>query len=192
MLQELGIPCTMMSVSELNISYREFLHENHGDLIEHMYTSFQDQVDEACCLLHPKSQSCKGCGSAGRFADVAILGTPCPPFSTQRCKRYSQGSVKNHHDFNLTFKTTYDLLLQHNPRVVVFEQVEGFDLPFACDDPTTPKTRLGCADLFHTYGTYCKWHMTNMLPQNPSRFCNRVNRECWHLAVASYLVDSRF
>lgn len=40
-------------------------------------------------------------GKEGVF-DLAMVGSPCNPFSTQRTKRFSDGNVKEHHLYSVT------------------------------------------------------------------------------------------
>ena len=71
------------------------------------------------------------------------MGTPCDPFSKTRPKRWLDGSVKQHSDYNVTFKDSYNTLLTYEPRLVIMEQVDGFDLPYCAGDSESPKQRQG-------------------------------------------------
>lgn len=142
--QELGIAFDILSVSESNRGYRKFLEVNFGDRIRHMFEDFQDQIDGKPCLLHQgQCLSCTGCGNSVEPADLAVLGTPCRPFSRQRTKRWANGSVQSHQHFKTTFSTAYNFLEVKNPQCCILEQVEGFDAPFSSEDPVTPKQRQG-------------------------------------------------
>ena len=74
---------------------------------------------------------------------LMVTGSPCDPFSTQRSKRFSSGNVKDHSAFDVTMEKVIQLYLKHEPEKGILEQVWGFTLPFAPDDPETPKDRLG-------------------------------------------------
>ena len=60
--------------------------------------------------------------------------------------------MKAHHDYKVTFKSTYDWLVAHEPDVCIMEQTEGFGMPFSADEPETPKERQGRA-----YGIWHGW-----------------------------------
>ena len=75
---------------------------------------------------------------------LAVLGTPCPPFSTQRTKRFKVNSVREHAAYGTTFNSTLAFLETFNPVTAVLEQVAGFDMPESEADETTPLTRRAC------------------------------------------------
>ena len=71
--------------------------------------------------------------------DMLFSGSPCDPFSQQRCKRFRDDSVKAHGQFKVSMKEVIDLYKLHEPRKMVFEQVMGFQMPFEKGGKTTPK-----------------------------------------------------
>ena len=74
--------------------------------------------------------------------ELAVVGTPCQPYSRQRVKRSMAGSMEGHKSHSTTFG---DLLLWLDglePRAVVAEQVIGFTQPESVDVRTTPFERL--------------------------------------------------
>lgn len=72
------------------------------------------------------------------------MGTPCDPFSEQRNKRYSDGSVASHPLFDVTFKDAVDMLTSHHsPNCSILEQVLGFSQPISRTDDTSPMQRPG-------------------------------------------------
>ena len=135
----------------MNQDYRQFMELNYGNKIKHMFADFESQVRDRFCVTHPGCHSCKGCGTPELPMDLAVLGTPCPPFSQARTKRWADGSVEAHRFFATTFGTTYDFLERQNPAAVILEQVEGFDLPFSQQDATTPKQRCPAVTECTTY-----------------------------------------
>ena len=72
-----------------------------------------------------------------------VSGSPCPPFSTQRPKRFSDGAVKAHAQFDLTMEQVIALYALYEPEKAVLEQVWGFCMPFCSGSDETPKSRQG-------------------------------------------------
>jgi site-specific DNA-cytosine methylase len=131
----LGLPYIVESASEPDTSCRSFMAANYN--ITHMHYNLESQNAGHKCLSHPEKASC----SPPQNCDFFIAGTPCPPFSRQRAKRFSHGSVKNHLAYGTTFTEFLDFLLIHEPRAGVFEQVLGFNLPEGPTDDGTPLLR---------------------------------------------------
>ena len=52
------------------------------------------------------------------------------PYSTQRSGRYSPESVESHKEFQVAMTDFMTWLTHMNPKAQVFEQVDGFFLPF--------------------------------------------------------------
>lgn len=94
--------------------------------------------------------------SAGKAPepDLAITGSPCNPFSTQRSKRFVDGNVSSHISFNITMQGVVNFYKVVLPKVGITEQVEGFDKPMSTTDSTTPlELFLGQRKAFGTLGT---------------------------------------
>lgn len=142
--QELGIPFTCVGMAEKNADFQEFLRLNFQP--SHLHATIADQTQDAPCLLHPYGETCEcssECGSQGS-PDLACLGTPCPPFSRARPKRFCDGSVKGHSDYSTTFAGAVAFLTKYEPRVCIVEQVDGFGNPFSASDSECPKDRQVC------------------------------------------------
>lgn len=73
--------------------------------------------------------------------DLLFSGSPCDPFSCQRAKRFEDGNVKQHHQFEVTMKQAVDLYGRFEPAKGIFEQVMGFAMPFVKGGSETPKQR---------------------------------------------------
>ena len=109
---------------------------------------------EGCNLCAP------GCCSESLLprgaTSMMITGSPCDPYSSQRCKRYLDGSVVGHQDFQTTFSSVVAALKKYEPVTSVFEQVMGFTHPFVAgqpDDTDTPYKRPGqCSACLHPCG----------------------------------------
>lgn len=74
--------------------------------------------------------------------DIGITGSPCNPFSTQRCKRWAEGNVANHVSFQTTMTHVVDFYKYVQPKLGVTEQVSGFDQPLSATDRRTPLQML--------------------------------------------------
>lgn len=135
----MGIDFTAVSISEPSKPFRDFCLANHTVL--HAHQTFQEQNQGKACLLHPQSPGCPNPANA----DLGVFGTPCDPFSFQRCKRHQDGSVKGHLLYPVTFRDAIRFMSDPlAPKAVIMEQVEGFNEP---DTPSstepTPMRRPG-------------------------------------------------
>ena len=92
-------------------------------------------MDGSPCLLHPH-ECCKI-----RGGDLCVLGSPCPPFSTQRGKRFRDGAVFAHPLFSVTFHDARDAIVDGCHRAVILEQVEGFAKPQVTGEDLSPMDR---------------------------------------------------
>ena len=72
---------------------------------------------------------------------LLMTGSPCDPFSVQRNKRFADGNVKNHCQFDVTMEKVIQLYQIYEPKKGLFEQVHGFCLPFEAGGDETPKHR---------------------------------------------------
>lgn len=108
------------SASECNACFRTVLQSNHE--VKHVHQTMSSQVSGQPCLLHPHAEGCKL-----PEGDLCVFGTPCPPYSSQRSKRYVEGTVKQHPLWSVTFVDAVEMLVKHSHKAVVMEQVPGFD-----------------------------------------------------------------
>lgn len=140
----------VISASEISPVCREWCSQNYPGRFQHFYDSIEAQLlgGSVCASCSEKVVSqllgpCKPKGDLRPNSSVAILftGSPCDPFSTQRSKRFVSGNVKDHSQFDVTMEKVIQLYVQYEPEKGVLEQVWGFTLPFAADDPETPKSR---------------------------------------------------
>jgi len=152
--QALAIPYVVISASEINATYREFIDWNYPGKFSHLFPSIETQLagTSVCCF-------CKGgtpskilgpCNPSKVLNDMReldgpslmVTGSPCNPYSTQRTKRFAVDSVRNHSLFDVTDKSTISLLKQYEPKKWLFEQVWGFTMPFSTATKETPKDRF--------------------------------------------------
>lgn len=127
------------------MSYLAFCEHNHS--CDHMHGSLESQMKDERCLLH-SAETGRACCALPHGVDFLCMGTPCPPFSRQRPKRFASGTVKQHRDANTTFMHAGAFLEKYEPRVAVLEQVEGFIMPMAAGETDTPLTLWPCQALF--------------------------------------------
>ena len=72
---------------------------------------------------------------------MLLAGSPCDPFSTQRSKRYQQGSVMEHDLCGVTMNVVTALFSKFEPDVGLLEQVTGFEKPIEANSQETPYDR---------------------------------------------------
>ncbi|CAE7746671.1 unnamed protein product, partial [Symbiodinium necroappetens] len=117
----LGIPFIAKGVSETQAASRSLLLANHEP--EHVHCCMRDQIEGRGCLIHPDAKC------ALESCDVCVFGTPCPPFSQFRGKRYHENSVASHDLVSVTMEDARDMLVLGQHKAVIMEQVPGFDMP---------------------------------------------------------------
>ena len=111
-----------------------------GNEIRHLHETLQAQVaGETCCKCAADggSSSLGGC-KVSQSPDLAVVGSPCPPFSQMRSKRFKDGTTKAHKEFETTFTDVIQWILKFEPVTVIMEQVAGFDKPLSVDECQTP------------------------------------------------------
>ena len=134
-LQALGIPYAIHSVADMNKQCVEIIQANF-DAVRHVHADLQSQIRSSACRLHDAQSACSCHG-----ATLGVSGTPCKPFSLQRAKRFQDGSVKSHPDFELTETHLVTWLTENCPETGFFENVRGWDVPETPADTDTPLRR---------------------------------------------------
>ena len=134
--QALDIPFTAVGASECNALFRQVLSRNVD--VRHLHGTMQEQVEGAPCIYHRKLGGCPL-----QSCDLAIFGTPCPPFSEMRVNRYKPGMVANHPLAQVTFRDAHNMLVHGGHRCVVMEQVAGFNKPESAGETASPQMRPG-------------------------------------------------
>ena len=137
--QALGIPFTCTSTSEPVATYRDFQALNFAAELEHIHCSMEAQVNDEPCTLHAGEEFCR----VQNGASLAVFGAPCPPYSKLRSKRFVDGSVRAHAEYDVMFRESLKWLAKHEPAVAVAEQVPGFDMPESTTVRCTPLDRPG-------------------------------------------------
>ena len=130
--------------------YRKMILSNHGPSVNHMYESLEQMLADGPCDLHVGSataSACNGCTQSDKNpADpdvhIGVTGSPCNPYSTQRCKRFADDSVASHSMTTTTMDSVIAFYKKFEPKVGVTEQVKGFDMRESSSDPTTPCSKL--------------------------------------------------
>ena len=137
----------MLSASDTCSSYRQFCLRNHVGRFEHFYSSLAIQVAgrTTCelCQGSLSSQIVGACQAGHESVQLLVTGSPCDPFSQLRSKRFADGSVAGHGQFNITMMEVISLYTRYEPLVAIFEQVRGFGMPFSAGGTETPKSRQG-------------------------------------------------
>ena len=135
----------VLSASDPNLKCRAFVEANYPQNVPlHWFEDIDSQREGKACTKHPYGTGCDPCSVGCNGLDFAISGSPCHPFSTQRCDRF-QG-VTSHHEYSTTMSSLLKWSQHFQPKVWVMEQVEGFDMPMKKNDPNpgqTPLRRLG-------------------------------------------------
>ena len=137
--QALGIPFVCWSTSEPSADFRSFQAANHGECIQHMHHTMQDQVCDCSCSLHPEASACV----VDHSPSLAVYGTPCKPYSVLRSKRFVDGSRK-HASYDVTFADSLEWLEKLTPLVAIMEQVMGFVSRESQSERESPMDRPGC------------------------------------------------
>lgn len=135
-----------MGAAEKDVRFQEVILENNKKRLSHLYPSIEAMLaDEPCILAHDGTQhgqQCKCC--AGISPSLAMTGSPCNPYSTQRAKRFLDGSVANHPLATVTMTGVVEFYLKFEPKLGIMEQVKGFMKRTSHTDMETPCDRQGC------------------------------------------------
>eukprot|EP00438_Fugacium_kawagutii_P030561 Skav222976 [mRNA] locus=scaffold2762:15098:16594:+ [translate_table: standard] len=133
----LGIKLGAISCSDIKKESFAMVRENFEPT--HFHSTMQNQIKQVACWMHP-AHLCQFQTVDG--PDLAVVGTPCQPFSRQRVKRSASGSVRAHSKFDTTFKDLIDWLSEFEPKTAVAEQVVGLHSPESSSERSTPMDRL--------------------------------------------------
>ena len=95
---------SIQSCADTSEQCRDMISENF--LARHMFSDMGDQFSDKPCLRH--SSECGAFGCKCMDVDLAIVGTVCAPYSTQRAKRFAVGSVKQHCNHDLTAEVSVE------------------------------------------------------------------------------------
>ena len=143
--QALGIPFEVVSASEKDPNYQAFICENHRLDLRHLYGSPDEQLRDKSCVLCKNGWTCSSV-DVDTNIHFGITGAPCDPYSTQRCKRFSNGAVAAHSDYSTLMIDVIRFYRKYEPKTGIVEQVEGFNMATSSDDKTTPLQRQGCLE----------------------------------------------
>ena len=113
----------MVSISEMNMHFKDLIMLNYPGKIHHFYSSIEDQgtMSKVCLLCEGSLRSrvfgqCQPARSLpeANFSNLNLFisGSPCTPFSLQRSKRFAAGNVKNHVSFGTNLSGRLHNLLQ--------------------------------------------------------------------------------
>lgn len=133
--EALQIPYVIMSASDMNLKCKDFATANLTAPPTHWFKTLQKQLLNQGCVNHVMSRTCQAAGSE---PDLGVVGSPCHPFSTQRAGRYAKDSVELHAEFKVTMRDVIQFIQIHTPKVLLSEQVAGFDKPIEKGSSHTP------------------------------------------------------
>ncbi|CAE7926006.1 unnamed protein product, partial [Symbiodinium necroappetens] len=136
----LEIPFVPVGAADINDRFRAYVRCTVREPVSHFHASMEDQVSGVCCTLHRGQAGC--IGEPAGVVDIAVAGSPCPPFSMQRSKRYLDGSVEQHPLYYVTDDILPRWLVRFEPKFAVLEQVMGFDRPTEAGQSVTPLQRF--------------------------------------------------
>lgn len=151
----------VISASEIVENYRNFCEENFPGHFLHFYDSIESQLaGDGMCKTCQSSQLAQMFGPckpeselrAGSEVQLMISGSPCDPFSMQRATRWLDGSVKSHHQYDVTFQQVIGLYKRHEPHKGIVEQVWGFTMPYSPTSTETPKDRQDSSKICFNIG----------------------------------------
>jgi site-specific DNA-cytosine methylase len=140
-LQVFGVEFEVLGCSDPKLSSQSIIKDNWSHVVTHFHDTMAAQLAGEPCCLHPNSSGCNVTEHV-KDVDVAIIGTSCRPFSKQRAKRFSDGSVKDHKDVSLTFEDLTNFIADNEPISLIAEQVEAFDRKESSKVDETPLQQL--------------------------------------------------
>ena len=101
------------------------------------------QPSQSQCTLHPAGLCSRSLTESDDIA-LGVTGSPCNPYSTQRNKRFSDGSIAGHSMTDTTMESVVSFYQLYEPHCSITEQVAGFGMRTSHSDATTPlDKRLG-------------------------------------------------
>ena len=103
---------------------------------KHVFESVEAQLEGAriCagCIDREISAWSADCNEGWTATiDLLVSGSPCDPYSCQRPKRFADGSVKDHKDYETTMTSVVAMYQKYQPHVGIMEQVMGFTKPMS-------------------------------------------------------------
>ncbi|CAE7475668.1 unnamed protein product [Symbiodinium sp. CCMP2592] len=119
----LGVPAEFLSAADLNGDCQKIILANYQSDVCHLHPGMAEQISGSACMLHRDAT----CGCSCQGAEFAVSGTPCPPYSDQRHKRFHDGSVKAHPQDKITAELLVTWLVTLNPQAGLQENVTGWN-----------------------------------------------------------------
>ena len=135
--EALGIPFVLLGAAEKKPQYQSVIQTNNLNL-KHLWGTLEHMVCQRPCILHPQENSC----SVGRDTSLGVTGSPCNPYSTQRCKRFQDGDVAAHTMHNTTIRDVVSYYQVFQPHAGITEQVKGFGMATSSQDSESPLQKL--------------------------------------------------
>ena len=123
--------------AETNPKYQDFIRQNQGSRLQHMFGSLESMLQPGHCVLHRDGMNCCVNPREDNIS-LGVTGSPCNPFSTQRTKRFADGSISSHAMSDTTMESVIGFYTKWEPHAGITEQVSGFCMRTSHSDPETP------------------------------------------------------
>ena len=117
------MPAEFLSAADWSSDCQKMILANYQSELCHLHYGMDEQMSGSACMLHREATG--GCSCAG--AEFAVSGTPCPPYSDQRPKRFHDGSVKSHPQDAITAELLVTWLGTLQPQAGLQENVTGWN-----------------------------------------------------------------
>ncbi|CAE7348781.1 unnamed protein product [Symbiodinium microadriaticum] len=127
------MPAEFLSAADWNNDCQKMILANYQSELCHLHYGMEEQISGSACMFHREASG--GCSCAG--ADFGVSGTPCPPYSDQRYKRFHDGSVKSHPQDSVTAELLVRWLATLQPRAGLQENVTGWNKTDTNNQPDT-------------------------------------------------------
>lgn len=135
--EALGLPFKCFAVAEKNKNYQETILLNNPSMSRaNVYDSVEAVLHE---IKDPESSLAREVSVQG--VSLAVMGSPCNPYSTKRCKRFVDGDVANHSMNGTTQTSVVEMYKEFEPRIGITEQVKGFQMRTSTSEDSSPHDR---------------------------------------------------
>ena len=135
--EALELPFKCFAVAEKNQSYQETILLNNPSMSHAtVYDSVESVLRE---VKNPESRLAREVSEKG--VSLAVMGSPCNPYSTKRCKRFVDGDVATHPMNGTTQTSVVEMYKEFEPRIGITEQVRGFQMRTSASEDVSPYDR---------------------------------------------------
>ena len=141
--QGLGIEYIILEASDPDKAAFTWAMHRHGGKIKHWYNDLRSHPDCECYVCGESFENCTRPSSRrDPIADFRISGMNCKPVSIQRgAARWREGGVENHNE-SYIYSAQVEEMHRRVTKIVILEEVEGFDRPMSSSSQNTPLQKL--------------------------------------------------